>query len=135
MESIERSKRLKLRHETPHIPAVNKVSNEINHFEKLILPSEQFALRLNEKLQNIYVGRLHKQRWINEFLQLYRLNDDPLQHWLDYMCFVKSNPFRSFWDTSTGVTADSQLVTIMKRCTFALLHHPKYAVSTHHLPS
>lgn len=109
------------------ISSIDSFSNYINHFEKLVAPSEKFASHLQEVLHGRQLSSRQKDEVINSLILSYKLHQDPLQHWLDYIYFIKSDSFKHFLRETIATNADYELFLVMKRCTFALLHHPKYA--------
>lgn len=123
----DRNKRLKRSHNAKCMASIDSFSSQIDHLEKLITPSEQFAFSLKEKLNGRHLENPEKESIISDLIRSYSLDDDPLQHWLDYIHFVKSDSCQHFLVKTLSMNAQNECIVMMKRCTFALLHHPKYA--------
>ena len=107
--------------------SIYSFTNCIDHFEKLVAPSEKFASHVQEVLQGRHFSSQQKEVIISNLILSYKVDQDPLQHWLDYIYFIKNDSFKHFLLDTIATNVDYELCLVMKRCTFALLHHPKYA--------
>ncbi len=114
--------------------------NKLNHLETLVAPSERFAQYCNTYNRQIN-GNDSKNKiernsksyidLIGGLIRKCNLDDDPLIHWLRYIDHIKQGHRRGSSTVEkkqlrSQNNADSDLFLVMKRCTHALLNHPKY---------
>ena len=164
---VSMNKRVAPIHTVTHSSAVSPSSSTANidyeyrlkHYETLVAPSEQFSCLYDQYLKDTGRNDNFKKHddtpsrcsasktsriTIENLLRKCNLVDDPLQHWLDYIDFIKreydgyqrrnqhqhQGPSKNIKNKSKKNNgsggANHSLFLVRKRCTFALFHHPQY---------
>ena len=116
-----------LDHDSPNFNSTkDKTTNQrIKEYESLIAPSERFG-KMKYEEQN-HTQQLKTTETTStaaaasnlseeELLRKCRVDEDPIKHWEQYIEYIKQiypNDSHLYFD-------------ILERCTYSLLHHPKY---------
>jgi hypothetical protein len=102
--------------------------SEHNRFESLVTPSEHFARLyisdIKKKKSGIALSYSQKNESIQSLIRKCKMEDDPLQHWLDYIEYLKTE--NNHYKTKQTPQQQKHLFSVIKRCTFALFYHPTY---------